>query len=294
MAFCGFCLHRCDGENRLVEGLLEVGGVLAGADVEPGDLFAIGTNQPGDERRVLHRVQMRQQGPVFAGDEFLDFKLALADQPQGHRLHPAGRARARQLAPQYRREVEANEIIQRPAGEIGIDQAGIDLARVFHGVAHGIAGDGVEHDALDRLAFQHLFLLQHFQHMPGNRLALAVGIGRQNDAVGLLHRLGNVGQALGRLGIDLPEHGEIAGGINRAILGGQIADMAERGVNLVSRPKVFVDRLGLGRRFDDDDIHGGVLSLRGLRPGILGLVVAGTWGRGGAVSMRGVGNENSR
>jgi hypothetical protein len=31
--------------------------------------------------------------------------------------------------------------------------------------------------------------------------------------------------------------------------------MAKRGENLVSGPEIFVDRLRLGRRFNNDDIH---------------------------------------
>ena len=76
---------------------------------------------------LARRRQRRDQRPVFAGDELLDLELAVADEPQRHRLHPAGRARARQLAPQHRREREADEIVERAAGEIGVDQRAVDL-----------------------------------------------------------------------------------------------------------------------------------------------------------------------
>jgi hypothetical protein len=69
----------------------------------------------------------------------------------------------------------------------------------------------------------------------------------------LLHRSGDVGEALGRLGVDVPVHGEIVVGIDRAVLARQVADMAEGGQNLVALAQIFVDRLGLGGRFDDDD-----------------------------------------
>ena len=63
------------------------------------------------------------------GDEFLDLQLAVADEPQRHRLHAAGRTRARQLAPQHRREREADEVIERAAGEVGVDQRARRSAR---------------------------------------------------------------------------------------------------------------------------------------------------------------------
>ena len=75
---------------------------------------------------AARRRERRDQRPVFARDEFLDFELAVADEPQRHRLHAAGRARARELAPEHRREREADEIIERAAGEISVDQRAVD------------------------------------------------------------------------------------------------------------------------------------------------------------------------
>ena len=81
------------------------------------ELFALG----GRERGL--------DGPVFVGLEGLDLGLAVAHEAQRHRLHAAGRAGARQLAPQHGREREADEIVERAAGQIGLDQRRIDLAR---------------------------------------------------------------------------------------------------------------------------------------------------------------------
>ena len=155
---------------------------------------------------VARRRQRREQRPVFPGDEFLDFKLAVADEPQRHRLHPAGRARAGQLAPEHRRQREADQIVERAAGEIGVDQRAVDLARVLHRLRHRLLGDGVEHHALDRLRLQRVLLLQHLQHVPGDRLALAVGVGGEDQLVGALDRAGDVVEPLRRLVVDLPEH----------------------------------------------------------------------------------------
>ena len=103
---------------------------------------------------------------------------------------------------------------------------------------------------LDRVLF-----LQHLEHVPGDRLALAVGVGGQDQLVGALDGAGDIVEALLRLGVDLPDHAEIVLGIDRAVLGREVTDMAERGQHLVAGAKILVDRLGLGGRFDDNDIH---------------------------------------
>ncbi len=56
-------------------------------------------------------------------------------------------------------------------------------------------------------------------------------------------------------GGDFPDHVEIVLGIDRAILGRQVADMAVGGEDRVVGPEILVDCLGLGRGFDDDDGH---------------------------------------
>ena len=91
--------------------------------------------------------------------------------------------------------------------------------------------------------------------MPGNGLALAIGVGRKDQAVAALQCRRDVGHAFGRFGIDLPGHGKILIGTHRPILGRQIAHMAIRGKDGIVLAQVFVDRFGLSRRFDDDDSH---------------------------------------
>ena len=140
-----------DREGRRFERLLERFGLRAGADVEPLDLLAVGADEARLEGLAARRRERRHQRPVFARDEFLDLEFAVADEPQRDRLHAAGRARAGQLAPQHRRQREADQVIERAAREIGVDQRLVDVARVLHRLEHRLLGDGVEHHALDRL-----------------------------------------------------------------------------------------------------------------------------------------------
>jgi hypothetical protein len=113
-------------------------------------LLALELDQP---RRELRAV-MQQAGdhlPIFLRLERLDLALTLNDQAQRHRLHAARALGAGQLAPQHRREREAEQIVQRAARQIGIDQILIQLARMLHRRGDGILGDGVEGNALDLL-----------------------------------------------------------------------------------------------------------------------------------------------
>ena len=96
-------------------------------------------------------------------------------------------------------------------------------------------------------------------HVPGDRLAFAVRVGRQDYAVGVLDRAADVAQSLGGLGVDLPAHGEIVVRIHRTVLGRQIPDMAKRGVDAIVLTQIFVDGLGLGRQLDDHDFHSNFL-----------------------------------
>ncbi len=171
-------------------------------------------------------------------------------------MHPAGRARAGQLAPEHRRQVEADEIVERAAGEIGIDQRGVDLARVLHRLGDGGFGDRVEHHAADRRIFlDRLAFAQRLFEMPRDRLALAVGVGGEDQGVVLRQRVGDRLDVLAAVGADLPGHLEAVIGINRAVFRRQVADMAVGGEHRVVRPEILVDRLGFGRAFDNDYGH---------------------------------------
>jgi hypothetical protein len=206
-------------------------------------------------RPSARRSERGDQRPVFARNEFLDLELAVADEPQRHRLHAAGRARAGELAPQHRREGKSDQVVERAAGEIGVDQGAVDAARMLHGVEHRLLGDGIEHHPLDRLLLERVLLLEDFEHVPGNGLALAIGVGGQDQLARALDRPCDVVEPLLRLVVDLPKHVEVVLGVDRAVLGREVPHVAERGQDLVAGAKVLVDRLGLGRGLNNDDIH---------------------------------------
>ncbi len=250
-------LDRNHGEIAGLDRCLGAHGAGFVGQVELVELAAIEMGQPGAEGGTLGRLEAALDGPVFPGAEGLDLGLALADQAQRDRLHPAGRAAARQLAPQHRREGEAHQVVQRPPRQIGIDQRGIEVARMGDGVLHRPLGDLVEGDPADLHPLQGAAPGQHLLDMPGNRLALAIRIGCQEQPAGALQGPGDLGDLAFAAVLRFPVHGEILVRADRAILRRQVTHMAEAREHLVVPAKVLVDGLGLGRGFDDDDVRHG-------------------------------------
>ena len=91
--------------------------------------------------------------------------------------------------------------------------------------------------------------------MPGNRLALAIGVGGEDQAIRILHSLGNFAEPLSGRGVDAPGHGEILVRTHRSVLRRQVADMTEGRQNLIVAAQILIDCLRLGRQFDDDNVH---------------------------------------
>src|SRR5262249_48874218 len=146
------------------------------AEIELVELLAVEMGEARLEGLARGGAELRLDGPVFPRLEGLDLGLALADETQRHRLDAAGRAAARQLAPEHGRQGEADQVVEGAAGEIGLDQLAVQLARTAEGVEDGVLRHLVEDDALDVDAFQGPAALQLLAHMPGDRLALAVGV----------------------------------------------------------------------------------------------------------------------
>ena len=255
-AFDRLLLDRPDREPAGLDGIARGAGHGLRGDVQPLHPLAGVFDQPGREGRAVSG-QIGLDRPVFLGPERLDLHLAVDDDPQGDRLHPTRRPRTRQFAPQHRRQGEAHQIVQRAAGQIGLDQLHIQLARIGHGLQHSGLGDGVEGDPFDGRIFQRLLLRQDLQHVPADRLTLAVGVGRQDDAVGLLRRLGDLRHPLGGAGVDFPAHGEVIVRQDRAVLRRQVADVAVGRQDSEVRAQVFVDGLGLCGALDNDEVHAG-------------------------------------
>ena len=138
-----------------------------------GHLFPIDGGELGAEtiRLAIRRVHFCCQIPVFGGDERHALALALHDHAGGHGLHASGGQARHDLLPQHGRNLIAVEAVQHTAGFLGIHEVIVQLAGIFRGSQDGGLGDLVEHHA----AHRHL-RLEYLQQVPGDGLALAVGV----------------------------------------------------------------------------------------------------------------------
>ena len=105
------------------------------------------------------------------------------------------------------------------------------------------------------MPFRARLSLQRFQDVPGDRLAFAIRVGGEDELFGALDGARDVVQPLDAPVLERPDHLEIVFGIDRAVLGRQVADMPEGGQDLVILAEILVDRLGLRGRLDDEDFH---------------------------------------
>ena len=255
MAFHRFLVDRGDRELLALDsGLDGVGGGLV-FDVEALERFAADGLQAGADLLGFGGQESGLDGPVFVGLEGFDFGLAVADQAERYGLNAAGGAGAGQLAPQHRRQVEADQVVERAAGEVGVNQRPVDLARFLHRLEDRLLGDRVEgHTLDDHTLLDEFLIVQHLEDVPGDGLAFPIGVGCENEFFGALHSGGDLFHRLFGV-IYLPVHDEVVVGLDRAILGGKVANVTERRDHFKVRPQVLVDGFGFGRRFDNHNVH---------------------------------------
>jgi len=239
--------HR---EQTIFDGGLGQHRLLFIGEIHLAQLLAVMNRQPSLEGlpALFHLSGNR---PIFLWPERLYFPFPLDDQPQRNRLDPAGRFRTRKLAPEHGRQCESDQIVERPAGAIGIDKILIERTGMSHGFRHRSLGDRVEGHPIHDIR-QRLLGAQHFLHVPADRFAFAVRVGRKNQAGGFLRFVGDGLELLGLVGIILPGHGETIVRINRTVLGRKVANMAVGCQDLEIRSQIFFNGFGLCGRLDDN------------------------------------------
>ena len=97
-------------------------------------------------------------------------------------------SRGADAAPQHRRHLVPDEAVEDAPALLRLDQLHVELAPVRDRVVDRLAGDLVEHHALDR----HLGP-EHLDEVPRDGLALAVLVGREVELVGALQRAPQLG-----------------------------------------------------------------------------------------------------
>ena len=227
------------GDDRARLGL----GQFVGLVVDPLVAMAV---KAGLERGRIAGLQARIEGPVFLRAKRLALLLALDDYPKRYRLDPPGADSTLDLVPEQRAYLVADQPVEHPARLLGVEQVVIELLRVCHRRPHRALRYLMEQYAADGA----LDLSELVGDVPRDRLALAVGVGRQVDVVGLLG-----------LRLDFLEHLRLAGddvvlGLEVVVDGdpesalGQIHHMADRRDDLKVGAQIALDGFRLGRRFN--------------------------------------------
>src|SRR5581483_2778117 len=202
----------------------------------------------GHELRRGAGRQVRVETPVLLRLESPDLPLALADQPHRHRLHPAGRQPTAHPLPEQRAQLVADQPVEHAARLLGVHLLLVDAPRVQERRLDRPLGDLVEHHPVDAVGRE----LELLGHVPADRLPLAVGVGRDVEAAGLL---GRPLELLERLGLRAHGHvlgGEVALDVDAQLARRQILEVPERGLHDVPPVEVLLDGLHLGGRLDDD------------------------------------------
>ena len=185
--------------------------------------------------------------------------LALEDDPQRHRLNPAGGEPAPDLLPEEVRDLVADEPVDDPAGLLRVDLARVDLARVLHRLQDRLLRDLVEPDALEERVLAPDALagaLQRLVEVPGDRLPFPVRVGRQVDGVGRPGGLLQVRKGLFLARQDLVGRLVLVGAVDPEALLGKVADVAVGGEDAEVLAEELFEGLRLGGRLDDDEGSG--------------------------------------
>ena len=254
-ALLGPDAHLRDDRMRLGDGLDVTGRGLDVADIER---LAVDAHELGREPLAARRLEDRLDRPVLACDEARDLALALDDQADGHGLDTAGREAAADLARQERAQHVADEAVDDAPGLLGVDEVLVDLAGMGERLADRRLGDLAERDPV-RLLGGHV---RRLGHVPGDGLALAIEVGGEEDGVGPLGGLLDVGDLLAAIVADDVLGREVVVDVDAelALAGilGQVADVAVGGEHAIVGAQIAFDRPRLGGRFDDHEVlwHG--------------------------------------
>jgi hypothetical protein len=169
------------------------------------------------------------------------------------------------LLPEHRRDLEPVEPVEDAARLLRVDEPLVDVPRLREGPLDRVFRDLVEHHATHRD-----LRLEHLAQVPGDRLALAVLVGREQELVRGSELLPEVRHDTLLVGVEdverlepvLDVHAERAEPRLVALLDvrrplRQVADVADARLHDEVAAEIAGDRARLGGRFDDDETwHG--------------------------------------
>src|SRR3990172_366426 len=216
------------------------------------ELFLVFFDELCFELRRQLSFKERCKRPELFRHEGLDLFFTLADDAEGNGLHATPAKSPPPFFPEKGTELIAHEAVKYAPGLLDINFVRIDLAGVFDGEKDRLLGDLVEQHAVNFLAVLGA-ARDGLGHVRGNGLALAVRVGREQDAV----RFFGGGLELfhdRRLALDHDVAGlEVLFNVNAELALRQVHDLAYGGLYRVVFAEILADGLCLCRRFYDDE-----------------------------------------
>ena len=222
------------------------------------DLFFSDADEARIEGGRLGGGKVGVDGPVFFRLKGFDLRLALHNHAQRHGLNPAGGKATAHFVPEQGGNLISDEAVEHAAGLLRVDQIAINVPGVLERLLDGALGDLVKGDAADAVAVASLFLAadravaEFFREVGSDGFAFAVRVRSQINVVRGLGQLLQPGQDFFLARDDDVLSLEILVDFHAQLALGQILDVAERGFDLVALAQIFLNRLGLGGRLDDD------------------------------------------
>ena len=204
-AAVGLGLHRAHVVRRVAQavdqplgpGPVEVDDLVAGRRLQlsvgtevgaAGDPGAVEGVELGGEHPLLvlaAGVERALEVPVRREPERDPLPLPVDDQPGRDRLDAAGGQAGHDLLPEDRRDLVAVEPVEDPARLLGLDEVHVEVTRVLGGLEDRRLGDLVE----DHPLHGDVLRLELVEEVPGDRLALAVLVGGEEELVGVLEQV---------------------------------------------------------------------------------------------------------
>ncbi len=193
-------------------------------------------------------LQLRFDRPEFDGLEVEDLALALGHQSDGDGLHTPGTQAFTDLSPQERAQSVSNEPVEDAPRLLCIYQVHVDVARVLEGLADRIRGDLVEYDALQSRRAE----VCRLEQVPGDRLALAVGVGGEIDSSSLAGGVADLLDGLRLLFRHDVSRQEAVIDFDAHVVLRQVPHVAYGGLYVIVCAQNARNRPRLGGRFDYD------------------------------------------
>ncbi len=204
--------------------------------------------QAGGKDRRLGPGQHSVNMPVFLRLESLYFRFPITDEPDGHRLHPAGAQPPAHGFPQQRADFIPHQPVEDPPRLLGVNPVLVNSQGRFQRLLDGLGSNLMEKNPI--YAFP---AAQLPGNMPGDGFPLTVGVGSQVDGIGRFRRLFQLTDDLALaanshiVGRKFP----IGGDVDAQFLFGQVFHVSDGRLNLKAFAQIFLYGSGLGRRLNN-------------------------------------------